>query len=231
VRITQQEMSFCKTCNKQTLQLYNADNCNHILHLLLSVFTVGFWIPVWIMCGLSSGRGQPTCTVCGTKASGKSIALQVVTALAGIFVVFALIGSCHPKNNSDVTSSTPLSHPEASAPTSSDTRYVNQLVLTDGKYVDAATPEPNATPASIWTKEELKAYFGHATPIPLLGDEQSTAAFNLLQDRLHKPHAKSVWYDKESDSYVWRGPKTGKRMSMPRAQFEGEIDTQYLKAQ
>jgi hypothetical protein len=139
-------MSFCKTCNKQTLHLYNVDNCNHILHLLLSVFTIGFWIPVWIICGLSSGRGQPTCTVCGTKASGKSVALQVVTALAGIFVVFALFGSFHPKNNSDVMSSPPLSAPEASTPTSSGTPYVNRLVLINGKYVDAVTPQSSATP-------------------------------------------------------------------------------------
>ena len=33
---------------------------NHILHLLLSVITAGFWVPVWIMvaCANCSGRND-----------------------------------------------------------------------------------------------------------------------------------------------------------------------------
>ena len=27
---------------------------NHVLHLLLSIFTVGLWIPIWIIVGLSN---------------------------------------------------------------------------------------------------------------------------------------------------------------------------------
>ncbi len=30
------------------------DKTNHILHLLLSILTAGFWIPVWILVSLSS---------------------------------------------------------------------------------------------------------------------------------------------------------------------------------
>ena len=30
------------------------DKTNHILHLLLSILTAGFWIPVWILVTLSS---------------------------------------------------------------------------------------------------------------------------------------------------------------------------------
>jgi hypothetical protein len=70
------------------------------------------------------------------------------------------------------------------------------------------------------------------TPIPvrLPDDDQSTAAFNMLQDQLRKPHVKSVKYDKATDSYTWTGPKNGKRRSMPRAQFESEIIDPYTKA-
>jgi hypothetical protein len=67
MRITGQEMSYCRTCTKPTLQIYNEDRCSHILHLLLSVFTAGLWLPIWLCCALSAGRGDPTCTVCGTK--------------------------------------------------------------------------------------------------------------------------------------------------------------------
>jgi hypothetical protein len=67
MRVTQQEMTFCQTCGKSTLHLYNADHCSHILHLFLSVFTAGLWLPVWLCLAFSAGRGEPTCTVCGNK--------------------------------------------------------------------------------------------------------------------------------------------------------------------
>ena len=28
---------------------------SHILHLILSIITVGMWIPIWLLCGLSNG--------------------------------------------------------------------------------------------------------------------------------------------------------------------------------
>jgi hypothetical protein len=68
-------------------------------------------------------------------------------------------------------------------------------------------------------------------PVPVLTDEQSTAAFNMLQDGFGKPHAKRVWYNKKADSYQWIGPREGKTMSMPRTQFEAEIVAPYLKQQ
>jgi hypothetical protein len=61
-------------------------------------------------------------------------------------------------------------------------------------------------------------------------DEEATAAFNFLQDRLGKPHVKSVSYDSRTDSYIWIGPASGKRVSMPRSQFEAEIWPEYIKA-
>ena len=36
--------------------LVKGSNTNHILHLLLAVFTVGLWIPVWIIVALTSGE-------------------------------------------------------------------------------------------------------------------------------------------------------------------------------
>jgi S1-C subfamily serine protease len=74
-----------------------------------------------------------------------------------------------------------------------------------------------------------------ATPVPsatpfIVSNEQATAAFNYLQDRLGKPHVKRVWYDPGTDAYTWIGPKFGKKMSMPRSQFDGEIWPDYVKA-
>jgi hypothetical protein len=89
------------------------------------------------------------------------------------------------------------------------------------RQTPAPTPEPSAEPL----KDKADASGGAI----ILNNEQATAAFNFLQDRLRKPHVKNVTYDFETDSYIWIGPKFGKRMSMPRSQFEAEIWHDYLK--
>ena len=38
----------------------------HLLHLLLTVFTVGFWIPVWLLVSLF--QAKPECMTCGERA-------------------------------------------------------------------------------------------------------------------------------------------------------------------
>lgn len=43
--------------------LVKGKRCNHVLHLLLSVFTLGFWIPVWIFLAVVSGEKRKTLTV------------------------------------------------------------------------------------------------------------------------------------------------------------------------
>lgn len=45
---------------------------NHILHLLLSVVTVGFWIPVWLLVAIGSDLGTYRCPVCGGKTRGSA---------------------------------------------------------------------------------------------------------------------------------------------------------------
>jgi hypothetical protein len=39
---------------------------NHVVHLLLSVFTAGIWLIVWILVALSESK-QATCSKCGNK--------------------------------------------------------------------------------------------------------------------------------------------------------------------
>ena len=36
---------------------------NHILHLLLSIVTLGFWLPVWVILGISMGERNQTIEV------------------------------------------------------------------------------------------------------------------------------------------------------------------------
>lgn len=52
---------YCNNCDKNVLAVRKSTN--HILHLLLSLLTVGLWIPIWIL--LSIRMGDWRCTVCG----------------------------------------------------------------------------------------------------------------------------------------------------------------------
>ncbi len=54
------ECSYCRMT-----RLFTKAGPSHILHLLLSVFTVGLWLPVWLII-VVLGAFQPyRCTVCG----------------------------------------------------------------------------------------------------------------------------------------------------------------------
>ena len=56
-----------KTMNKDVIrmqQLISRETkytTNHILHLLLSVFTFGFWVPVWLLVTVSNANERKKC--------------------------------------------------------------------------------------------------------------------------------------------------------------------------
>lgn len=53
----------CAVCHRPTLHL--VEKPNHILHLLLSVVTMGLWLIVWLLVSLHSRDKLEVCTVCG----------------------------------------------------------------------------------------------------------------------------------------------------------------------
>jgi len=56
-------------CGKMTLHI--APRTSHILHLLLSVITLGVWLLVWYFVALSTvPEGRAQCTVCGATYQG-----------------------------------------------------------------------------------------------------------------------------------------------------------------
>src|SRR5271166_5583458 len=58
---------------------------------------------------------------------------------------------------------------------------------------------------------------------------EASAAMDRLQDRKGKPRVKGgVWYDSATDTYNWIGPKFGRRMSEPAAEFLSEVGLQVL---
>jgi predicted nucleic acid-binding Zn ribbon protein len=60
---------YCKNCKKNTVQL--KQKANHILHLLLSVVTVGVWLIVWFFIALFTSD-TPTCTICGNEVKNNN---------------------------------------------------------------------------------------------------------------------------------------------------------------
>jgi hypothetical protein len=53
----------CPNCND--VRPFRRNVPNHVMHLLLTLLTMGFWLIVWILVALSS---EPyICTTCGHK--------------------------------------------------------------------------------------------------------------------------------------------------------------------
>jgi hypothetical protein len=55
---------FCQSCNRNVIA--KRKGTNHILHLLLTVLTAGFWLIIWI--GSSIKAGGWYCGACGDRA-------------------------------------------------------------------------------------------------------------------------------------------------------------------
>lgn len=60
---TQETQKFCKNCNKKVLA--RRQSTNHILQLLLCLFTAGLWLPIWILHSIRIGGWR--CIYCGSK--------------------------------------------------------------------------------------------------------------------------------------------------------------------
>lgn len=68
-----------------------------------------------------------------------------------------------------------------------------------------------------------------ADPIPELVEGQSLAAFNFAQDTLQRLHITAIRYDRATDRFYWKGPRTGKKMSMDQERFTVEIWRPYYQ--
>ncbi len=67
---TDQQMYDCKQCGQKTIHLVSRPS--HLLHLFLTIVTVGVWLPIWILVAVI--RRAPQCTVCGSKYTGFRVA-------------------------------------------------------------------------------------------------------------------------------------------------------------
>lgn len=72
-----QDQMFCKSCQKQVL--VTKEKTSHLLHLILSALTFGFWLIVWLLVAIS---GTWRCSVCGSSSVRKPVSVVVVVFLA-----------------------------------------------------------------------------------------------------------------------------------------------------
>lgn len=82
-----QEMIKCTECEKMTMHIRTGTN--NILHLILTIVTVGFWSVVWsIMLAIQK---NPQCIECGNETV-KIIGSRVLGKLYFGLLLFSLIG-------------------------------------------------------------------------------------------------------------------------------------------
>lgn len=62
--MSNQVVKFCKLCNKPTMHIQ--PSTTHLLHLALSILTLGFWLIIWILT-YANNNSQSQCSICGQE--------------------------------------------------------------------------------------------------------------------------------------------------------------------
>lgn len=70
-----QTSAYCNVCQRQSL--FQKPRINHVLHLILSIVTLGLWLLVWAILGIINTGKSPRCVTCGsTPGAGAIYAAQ-----------------------------------------------------------------------------------------------------------------------------------------------------------
>lgn len=81
---------YCPNCDKDVVT--ETQSPNHLIHLVLSLFTAGLWLPVWIIIALDPKKN---CRDCGARASGSRTRAGfdkvIKYAVAGFFSLLILL--------------------------------------------------------------------------------------------------------------------------------------------
>lgn len=60
---------YCKNCGENVIGERQVKDTNHILHFLITLFTFGIWVIVWILVAFNFQIGGYKCTKCGKGVS------------------------------------------------------------------------------------------------------------------------------------------------------------------
>jgi hypothetical protein len=61
-----QTSGWCHVCQQQ--RMMTKPKINHVLHLILTLVTLGIWVFVWITLAIVNSGKSARCVQCGTKA-------------------------------------------------------------------------------------------------------------------------------------------------------------------
>lgn len=87
----------CTNCKKEVAT--KTEKVNHILHLLLTLLTAGFWLLVWILLSMTK---KEVCVECG-KPPGSSMGKAVLIIIIGTI----LFGECFSMKINDIMAQSP----------------------------------------------------------------------------------------------------------------------------
>lgn len=89
------------TCN--AVMPHTQDAPNHVLHGLVTLFTAGFWLPIWILVSIGGG-GLAVCSKCGNRrppsgaatvnapSQPKEVSVKTKLIIFGACIVLAVAG-------------------------------------------------------------------------------------------------------------------------------------------
>jgi hypothetical protein len=66
-----QTSAYCNVCQRQSL--FQKPRINHVLHLILSIVTLGFWLFVWAILGIINTSKSPRCVTCGSTLGAGAV--------------------------------------------------------------------------------------------------------------------------------------------------------------
>jgi hypothetical protein len=58
---------YCYSCNRNTKHEMQVGGTSHLFHLVMSILTMGFWLIIWAICGMSNSSSDWFCAECGSK--------------------------------------------------------------------------------------------------------------------------------------------------------------------
>ena len=62
---TDQKSKYCRNCKQKTL--HARQRVSEMWGCLLTIFTLGLWIPIWILMSIFGSFSSYRCQVCGKK--------------------------------------------------------------------------------------------------------------------------------------------------------------------
>ena len=61
----QETGGYCESCERDVM--IRRQGTSHVVHLIISLVTLGLWLPIWILASIRIGGWR--CTICGNRAA------------------------------------------------------------------------------------------------------------------------------------------------------------------